>query len=173
MVGTVTELLKGTSDGVLIDHNGAITAGPKLTNVLTSAPAQIWALSVAADGTIWAGTGGDGRVIRVRAGQREETLLDADENNVFAIAVAPNRVYAATGPDGKVYVIEGTSPARVFFDPAEKYIWAPAVDGNGQLWVGAGTPAVIYRVEPDGNSRAVYRPPPPTSCRSAATRADP
>lgn len=159
VVGTVGELLKGTSDGVLIDRNGSISAGPQLTNLLTSAPAQIWTLAAETDGTLWAGTGGDGRVIRVRPGQREETLLDAEENNVFAIAVAPTRVYAATGPDGKIYAIEGTAPARVFFDPPEKYIWALAVDATGRLWVGAGTPAVIYRVEPDGTSLAVYRPP--------------
>src|SRR5438876_6907796 len=124
VVGTTGELLKGTSDGVLVDRNGTLTAGPKLTNALTSAPAQIWSLAAAPDGTLWAGTGGDGRLIRIRPGQREETVFDADENNVFAIVVSGTRVYAATGPDGKVYVIDGNTPARVFFDPAEKYIWA-------------------------------------------------
>ncbi len=44
-------------------------------------------------------------------------MFDADENNVFAIAVSGTRVYAATGPDGKVYVIDGRAPARPFFDP--------------------------------------------------------
>jgi sugar lactone lactonase YvrE len=159
VIGTTGELLKGTSDGVLIDLNGTISPGPKLTNVLTSAPAQIWALAAGTDGTLWAGTGGDGRVIRIRPGQREETLYDADENNVFAIAVSGSRVFAATGPDGKVYVIDGSNPARVFFDPSEKYIWALAVDGGGRLWVAAGTPAVIYRVDADGTSHVVYRPP--------------
>ncbi len=104
-------------------------AGPQLTNRLTtSTPAQIWSLAAAPDGTLWAGTGGDGRVIRLRPGQREETVFDARETNVFAIAVAGTRVYAATGPDGKVYAIEGDGTARPFFDPQEKYIWALAVD---------------------------------------------
>ena len=53
--------------------NGTLTPGPRLTNVLTSAPSQIWSLAVATDGVIWAGTGGDGRLIRIRPGQREET----------------------------------------------------------------------------------------------------
>lgn len=158
-VATTAELLKGTSEGVLIDRNGTITPGPQLTNRLTSAPAQIWSLAVAPDGTLWAGTGGDGRVIRVRPGQAEETVFDADESNVFAIVVAGSRVYAAAGPDGKVYVIDGTAPARVFFDPSEKYIWALAVDSANRLWVAAGSPAVIYRVNADGASQVVYRPP--------------
>jgi hypothetical protein len=158
-IGTTAELLRGTSDGVLIDRNGAITAGPQLTNRLTSTPAQIWSLAAGADGTLWAGTGGDGRVIRVRPNQAEETAFDAEENNVFAIAAAGTRVYAATGPDGKVYVLEGTAAPRVFFDPTEKYVWALAVDANNRLWVGAGNPAVVYRVSADGTSQVVYRPP--------------
>jgi len=159
VLGTASELLKGTSEGVLIDRSGTITVGPRLTNLLTSAPAQIWSLAAGPDNTLWAGTGGDGRVIRVRPGQREETVFDAEENNVFALAVSGTRLYAATGPDGKVYVIDGNAPARPFFDPEEKYIWALAVDATGRLWVGAGNPAAIYRVDPDGTSKLVYRPP--------------
>jgi hypothetical protein len=158
-IGTTADLLKGTSDGVLIDRNGTISAGPRLANRLTSTPAQIWSLAAGSDGTFWAGTGGDGRIIRLRAGQPEETAYDAEENNVFAIVTAGTRVYAATGPDGKVYVLDGTAPARVFFDPTEKYIWALAVDSANRLWVGAGNPAVLYRVNPDGTNQVVYRPP--------------
>ena len=159
VIGTASELMKGTSDGVLIDRNGTISVGPRLTNLLTSAPAQIWCLAAGSGDTWWAGTGGDGRVIRVRPGQREETVFDAEETNVFALAVAGNRVYAATGPDGRVYAIEANGASRPFFDPEEKYIWALAVDGAGRLWVGAGNPAVIYRVDATGTSQVVYRPP--------------
>lgn len=159
VIGTTAALLKGTSDGVLIDRNGTISAGPRLTNLLTSAPAQIWSLVAGGGDTLWAGTGGDGRVIRIRPGQREETVFDAEENNVFALAVSGTRVYAATGPDGRVYVIEANGTARPFFDPEEKYIWALAVDSAGRLWVGAGNPAVIYRVDANGTGQAIYRPP--------------
>ena len=158
-LATPTELLKGTSDGVTVGLDGAITAGPQLTNRLTTTPAQVWSLATASDGTLWAGTGGDGRLIRVRPGQREETVFTADEKNIFAIAISGTRVFFGTGPDGKVYVIDGSAAPRVFFDPSEKYIWALAVDGQGRLWVGAGNPAVIYRVEANGAGQAIYHPP--------------
>ncbi len=157
-VATAADFLEGRSDGVYVSLSGTVAAGPELTSRLSSTPAQIWSLAQAADGTLWAGTGGDGRLIRVRPGQSEETVFDAEENNIFAIAIGGNRVYAASSPDGKVYVIDGSGPARVLFDPAEKYIWALAVDGDGQLWVGAGNPAVIYRVAADGSNQVVYRP---------------
>jgi hypothetical protein len=158
-VATAADFLKGTSEGVYVSLSGALTAGPQLQNRLTSAPAQVWSLARASDGTLWAGTGADGRVIRLRTGQPEETVFDSPENNIFAIDASGTRVFAASSPDGKVYVLEGTAPARVFFDPTEKYIWALEVDGSGRLWVGAGNPAVIYRVAPDGSNQVIYRPP--------------
>jgi sugar lactone lactonase YvrE len=159
-VATAADLLKGTSDGVYVSLSGVVTPGPALTNRLTTTPAQIWSVARAQDGAVWAGTGGDGRVIRLRPGQAtEETVFDAPEANIFAIAVSGSRTYAASSPEGKVYVIEGDAPARVFFDPTETYIWALAVDRTGRLWVGAGNPGVIYRLAADGTSQIVSRPP--------------
>ena len=156
---TASDLLRGTSDGVYVSLSGVVTAGPDLTNRLTSAPPQVWSVAAAPDGTIWAGTGGDGRVVRVRPGQPEQTMFDSSENNVFALAVSGTRIYAATAPDGRVYAIEADGSAKPFFDPEEKYIWALHVDATGRLWVGAGNPAVIYRVDAGGASTVVYRPP--------------
>ncbi|HUL73003.1 MAG TPA: hypothetical protein VLT86_07870 [Vicinamibacterales bacterium] len=157
-LATPADLLKGTSNGVIVGLDGAMTPGPQMTSRLTSTPAQVWSLAMTADGTIWAGTGSDGRLIRLRPGQAEETVFTAEEKNVFAVAVSGARVFFATGPDGRVYVIDGSAPPRVFFDPTEKYIWALAVDGGGRLWVGAGNPAVIYRVDANGAGQPVYRP---------------
>jgi sugar lactone lactonase YvrE len=157
-VGTSAEFLRGTSEGVYVSLEGVVTAGPQLENRLTTATPQVWSLAQAADGTLWAGTGGDGRVLRLRPGQKEETVYDSEETNVFAIAVDGPRTYAATSPDGRVYVIEGGT-AKPFFDPEEKYIWALTVDATGRLWIGAGNPAVVYRVERGGAFKAIYKPP--------------
>ena len=160
-MATAAEFLKGTSDGTFISLNGVLSPGPALTNRLTSTPPQIWSLAESADGSLWAGTGGDGRLLRLRpgAGAREETAFDADESQIFAVATAGTRVFAASSPDGRVYVIDGDTAARPFFDPVEKYIWALSVDAGGRLWVGAGNPAVIYRVDANGTGTAIYRPP--------------
>jgi hypothetical protein len=158
-IATSAEFLKGTSDGVLVSAEGILRAGPALTNRLTSTPAQVWSVAEGADGTLWAGTSGDGKLLRLRPGQAEEVAFDADEASIFAVAVSGNRTYAASSPDGRVYLIDGSAPARPFFDPQEKYIWALAVDGSGRLWVGAGNPAVIYRVDAAGTGQPIYRPP--------------
>ncbi|HEY6357177.1 MAG TPA: two-component regulator propeller domain-containing protein, partial [Vicinamibacterales bacterium] len=158
-VSTSADLLRGTSSGMFVGLDGVVTLGPQLTPRLTSTPAQVWSLAAGPDGTIWAGTGGDGRLLRLRPGQAEETAATTTENAVFAVAVSGSRTYFATSPDGRVYVIDGTSAARPFFDPKQKYIWALAVDGQGRVWVGAGTPAVIDRVDANGTGTTLYRPP--------------
>jgi hypothetical protein len=160
-IGTAAEFLKGTSDGAFISLNGILTSGPQLTSRLTSTPPQVWSLIQGTDGTIWAGTGGDGRVIRWRPGAaaQEETVFDAEETQIFALATNGTRLFAASSPDGRVYAIETDGTSRTFFDPSEKYIWALAVDATGRLWVGAGNPAVIYRVDGSGTGTVVYRPP--------------
>ncbi|HET9368956.1 MAG TPA: two-component regulator propeller domain-containing protein [Vicinamibacterales bacterium] len=157
-VATSTEFLQGRSDGVYLSLEGVVTAGPRLTNRLTSSPAQIWSLTEAPDGTLWAGTGGDGRVLRLRPGQPEEMVFDASENNIFAIAADATRVFAASSPDGRVYRIDAAGAAQPFFDPEEKYIWSLSFDAQGRLWVATGNPAAIYRVDQYGTSQLVYKP---------------
>jgi outer membrane protein assembly factor BamB len=155
-VATSAELLRGTSVGVSVGLDGSLTPAPALTNRLTAMPEQVWSLAIDQDGTLWAGTGGDGRVLRLRTGQPAETVFDAPEANVFALAVAAGRVYAATSPDGRVYAIEGGT-AREFFNPEESFIWSMALDASNRLYVAAGSPATVYRVTANGASETLVR----------------
>jgi hypothetical protein len=158
-MATSAEFLRGTSDGVFVSLEGRLSPGPTLTNRVSSSSQQVWSGVETADGTLWAGTGGDGRVLRLRPGQvAEETVLDTEESHVFAMAAGGGRVFAASSPDGRIYRVDTAAPT-VVFDPPEKYIWALAVDGAGRIWVGAGSPAVIHRVDADGTAHLVHRPP--------------
>jgi hypothetical protein len=158
-VATTSDFLRGRSEGVYISLSGQLTPGPAPSSRLSDTPAQVWSIAHGSNGTLWAGTGGDGRLIRLGPQDgEEETVLDAEEAHVFAVATAGDRVFAASSPEGRVYLIEGTAAPRVFFDPEEDYIWALAVDAADRLWVGVGDPAVIYRVVPDGTSEVVHRP---------------
>lgn len=155
---TQAEFLKGQAVGVSVDEIGRVVAAPAISVLHDAAAPQIWSLA-AGPGDSWvAGTGGDGRVIRSRAGQ-VATILDTTEANIYAVAVAPDgRVFAASGPDGKVYAIDTTGTSKVIFDPTEKYIWALVVDRAGRVWVGAGSPAVVYRIDADGTNKVIYKP---------------
>jgi sugar lactone lactonase YvrE len=161
-VASQAEFLSGTSNGVSIDAAGRLLAAPAVATVHDLAAPQAWSLLTADDGTWYAGTGGDGRVVSGRMTDPSaavRTVLDVESASVHALARIGSRVFAAGSPDGAVHVIEADGSSRVFFDPAEPYIWALAPDAAGRLWVATGHPATIHRVNPDGTSIVVYRPP--------------
>lgn len=156
-VASQADFLEGRPTGVTIDAHGRLLPSPAVTVVNDLTAPQAWSLT-GADGTWYAGTGGDGRVVRGR-GQDVTTILDVEPAGIHAVATSGARVFAGSSPDGAVHVVEADGTSRVFFDPAEPYIWALAFDRDGQLWVGAGHPATIYRVAPDGAATVVARPP--------------
>jgi hypothetical protein len=156
-VASQADFLKGHAAGVSIDAAGRLVAAPAVTVVHDLGAPQAWSLARGSDGAWYAGTGGDGRVVRAR-GNDITTMLDVEPSAIHAIAVAGPRVYAASSPEGRVHVIEADGSSRVFFDPAEPYIWAMVADAQNRLWVATGHPATIHRVNPDGSSAVVYRP---------------
>ena len=103
---TAADFLKGTSDGVYVNLNGVVTAGPQLTNRLTTTPAQVWSAVETADGTLWAGTGADVALINagamrlddvIPAGpvtnyQLESIFLFADETRVVTFPLSGARL---------------------------------------------------------------------------------
>src|SRR5258705_13199849 len=86
----------------------------------------VWALARGENGTVYAGTGNDGKVVRI-VGEMASEFVDAAELEVHALAAGKDgRLYVATSPDGKVYAVDKDGKSKEFFDPEERYIWALA-----------------------------------------------
>ncbi len=154
-VNTRAEILKGESRGVSIDENGAITLAPRLTKVFNTAQSYVWSSAVDSAGSVYLGTGSDGKIFKVSPNGAGTLFYDSAELNVAALAVGRNgEIYAGTSPDGKVYRIDAQGNAAVFFEPNEKYIWSLAVLPDGSLAVGTGENGRIYKVKSAGSSAA-------------------
>jgi len=155
-MNTYQDFLKGRFQGLSLDHDGRLTVAPKLETVFSSGQPTIWSIARAPDGSIYAGTGHRGRVYQITASGASNLVWTADQPEVFAVAVDPaGVVYAATSPDGKVYRIQ-KGKATEFFAPQAKYIWALAFAPDGTLFVGAGNPGNIYRVDKTGKAETYY-----------------
>jgi len=149
------DFLEGELDGVSVDSLGRLRLGLAPRAVYDAAAPNAWAVARDARGTLYLGTGNDGRVMKVEAG-KGSVLFDAEELEVHAVAIGPDgRVYAATSPDGAVYAIDTAGKASRFFDPEEKYIWALAFDKAGNLYVATGGEGRVYRVGRDGKGTPV------------------
>jgi outer membrane protein assembly factor BamB len=161
-MNTYQDFLKGRFQGLSLDHDGRLTVAPKLETVFSSGQPTIWSIARAPDGSIYAGTGHRGRVYQITASGAgtlvwtSKLIWTSDQPEIFAVAVdSAGVVYAATSPDGKVYRIQ-KGKATEFFAPQAKYIWALAFANDGTLFVGAGNPGNIYRVDKTGKAETYY-----------------
>lgn len=153
-VSSADQWLKGRSDQVAVDREGRITLGPSLREVHEDNAPSIWDVVTAPDGTVYAGTGNDGRVIAFN-GKTASDLFDSDELQVHALAWHGDGLLAASSPSGKVYKIAPDGSSREFFDPDDAYIWALLVGPDGTVYVGTGNKARVHRLARDGSNPTI------------------
>jgi sugar lactone lactonase YvrE len=156
-VSTESEFLRGDFENLSIDSYGRLTLGPAATPVHEATAPFLWTILTAPDGTIYAGSGNDGQVLRVRGQGKADVFFDAEELEVHALAQAPGGgLYVGTSPDGRIYRVDASGTSAVFFDPPDKYIWSLAVDAKGAVYAGTGDKGVIYRITPEGKGEPFY-----------------
>ena len=157
-VSTQADFLKGDVEDLSIDSDGRVFLGPSATLVAETAAPFLWSVVAAGDGTLWAGSGNEGKVLKVSKDGKVTTFFDAPELEVHAIAPAPNGgLYVATSPDGKIYSVAADSTSRTLFDPEDKYIWALAVDKAGNVFAATGDKGAIYKITPEGKGARFYK----------------
>ncbi len=107
------------------------------------------------DGALYAGTGPNGRVVRLDRGGRK-TWFETGQKYVWSLAWAGRTLYAATGPLGRVYAIDGEGKGRVVFDARVAQLTALIADGKGGVFVGASGRGMVYHVDGGGRTRALF-----------------
>jgi hypothetical protein len=157
-VSTQTDFLKGDVENLSIDSDGRVFPGPSASVLAETAAPFLWTVVAGPDGTLWAGSGNEGQVLKLGKDGKLTTFFDASELEVHALAPAPNGgLYVGTSPDGRLYQVAADGTAKAFFDPDDKYIWALAVDKSGNVFAATGDKGVIYKITPDGKGARFYK----------------
>jgi hypothetical protein len=157
-VSTQVDFLKGDAEDISIDSDGRLFLGPSPSLVAETSAPFLWTAILGADGTLWAGSGNEGQVLKVSKDGKLSTFFDATELEVHALAPAPNGgLYVGTSPDGKIYLVNADGTSKTFFDPDDKYIWSLAVDKAGNVFAATGDKGIIYKITPDGQGKPFYR----------------
>ncbi len=147
-IDTRAEVLKGEARGVSVTETGEIRLAPRLAQIFNAEQSYVWSSAADASGSVFLGTGGDGKIYKVDAAGRGTLFAGTNELNVSALAVGKSgELYAGTSPDGKVYRISTAGSVEVYFEPKEKYIWSLEVLNDGSLAVGTGENGRIYKVK--------------------------
>ena len=156
-VSTRAEFLKGDVENLSIDEDGRVVLGPRTELIHETTAPFVWTVIAAPGGGLWAGSGNDGRVVKIAKDGTASTFFDAAELEVHALAAAPDGgLYVGTAPDGQIYKVEADGSATPWFDPEAKYIWTLAVDTAGNVFAGTGDKGIIYRITPDGEGEPFY-----------------
>jgi hypothetical protein len=155
---TQADFLKGDVQNLSIDSRGQLTLGPATELVYETSAPFLWSLIPGSDGSLFIGTGNEGRVFRVDADGKGTPFFDSAELEAHALAPAPDGgVFVGSSPDGKIYKVDRKGAATTFFEPDEKYIWAMTVDAKGNLYAATGEKGTIYRIGPDGRGARFYQ----------------
>jgi len=154
------QLEKGTPNGVAIRSDGELVAGPSSTLVTRTPSTYVWSIAADKSGNSYVGTGSPATVLRIAPDGKTTKMFSSKDVSVQVVRVGPDgAIYAATLPSGKVYKLAPDAKdltdatAKVVFDPAStkekpKYVWDLAFDKRGRMYIAAGGPAGIYRVDP-------------------------
>jgi sugar lactone lactonase YvrE len=155
---TLNDFLRGEVENLSIDGHGRLVLGPATELVAETTSPFLWAMVVAPDGSLYVGSGNEGKVFKVDPSGKTTTFFDATELEVHALALAADgTLYAATSPDGRVYKIDRDGRSTTFFDPDDKYIWSLALDSSGHLFAGTGEKGLIYKIASDGKGTPFYQ----------------
>lgn len=154
---TRADFARGEIENLSVDAEGRLLLGPAMPPVHESAAPFLWSVQTLPDGTMFIGSGNDGKVFRLAPGGESSVFFDAPELEAHALALAEDgTLYVGTSPEGRIYKVDRAGKSTVFFDPPDKYIWALALDDSGRLYAGTGDKGVIYRVTPDGKGSVLY-----------------
>lgn len=157
-VATQADFLKGDVENLSIDSRGELSLGPATELVYETAAPFLWSIVAQTDGTLFVGSGNEGKVYKVDAQGKGSLFFDSAELEVHALAPAPNGgLYVGTSPDGKIYLVDRNGTAKTFFSSEDKYVWALAVDAKGNVFAGTGDKGIVYKIAPDGKGAPFYK----------------
>ena len=156
-MGSFDEFLQGALTGVSLSKEGELTLAPEAQVVFS--PEEALALALARDrsGSLYVGTGHQGKVFRVGPDQKANLFFTTHEPDIFAMTAGPDgALYVGSSPEGKVYRVTADGKSSVFYDPRTKYIWALLFDAQGRLYVATGDKGQILRVDPTGKGEVFF-----------------
>ncbi len=141
------DFLRGETTNVSIDAEGVLRLSNAVVDAGTMPEALIWCMVTDTAGNLYAGTGFEGRVIKITPDGKSSTFFDSDETHVTALAFdAAGALYAATSPNGKIYRIDAGGKGDVYATTDDKYIWAMVFDTAQNLYAGTGDRGIIRKI---------------------------
>ena len=142
----------------VLTSEGNLTLSRELKPLASLDATYVWDIVEGKDGSLYVATGSDGKVFKVAPDGKVSVAFEAQESQVFCLALAPDgAIYAGTGPSGLVVRIGPDGNSRVIYDSPESYVWSLALDDKGEnIYAGTGPKGRVYKLTPDGKTAGVF-----------------
>src|SRR6185295_9071164 len=75
-VTTQSDFLKGDVEDLSIDSDGRVFLGPSTSQLAETAAPFLWTMVAGRDGTLWAGSGNEGKVLKLGKDGKLTTFFD-------------------------------------------------------------------------------------------------
>ena len=151
------QFAKGEADGVVPTSLGTLRLGRALESLLaeTEGVDYVARLAEGPDGSVYAVTGGSGRVYRAKGG-KVSLLATLEDHYLFSVIVDKNGdVYVGSGgTKGRIWRLvpqeKGDATAEVVFEADDvKYVWDLAWLSDGTLAAATGDQGKLLRIAPN------------------------
>jgi hypothetical protein len=155
---TEVDFKAGKFQGVVATNLGDLKLSRSVKTLLEqdARVSAVYAMAEASDGTIYAGTGPQGVLLRIRGDEVSEAAKLEDDTSIFSLAFdASDRLLIGTGGEtGKVLRIDepGQKPREIFSADGVQYVWALASMSDGTLCAATGPQGKLYEIRPDGSN---------------------
>lgn len=150
----INDYLKGKFEGISVTYDGVLSLSPKVETIEAPAEAFFLSLLVTQGGTVYLGTGHDGKIYKKNDAGQFELYYKVPEQDIFCLAQdSKGNIYAGTSPNGKIYKITSQGKGEPFFNPQERYIWDLKFDEQGVLLAAVGESGGIYAINKRGEGQ--------------------
>lgn len=135
-----------------------VAADGRVGVVYTSPDSQVLSLALAADGTVFAGTGPSGTIIALPPKGNARIFAEDLDHYVWSLVYDPESrsLYAGTGPKGRIYRISPEGKSSVFYTTRQEHVLCLA-QGGKVLYAGTDKGGLVYRIDSAGKGFVLYQ----------------
>jgi hypothetical protein len=155
-LNTYEEFKKGELKKLSLSSLGEISLGQELKRYKIQAD-FIWTSIRMKDGTIFLGTGNQGKIFRFKKGLR----LYAKTDKMVVTSLARDKrgvLYAATIPGATIFKIEPQGKIKKFVKLKAESVWSLVYDfQHKRLFAGTGPEGKIFEIKENGKNKLYYK----------------
>jgi WD40 repeat protein len=151
----------GTFDNVVATNLGDLKLSRGVKKILEQDPrvSSVYALAQTRDGALYAGTGPEGVLLRIKDDKVSDAAKLEDGTSIFSLALDKDgHVLIGTGGEkGQVLRLtkDGEKPQEVFTAEGVQYVWAMYVTPDGNIYAATGPNGQLFVITPDGKHEVV------------------